>query len=94
MLGEGTESAFDDRRLMVIETEFGRVLATAERRGNTLSAVIRQGWDNDPLEVLTRNDPLTASEHHIGLVGRHTLEEPKAQLAGTTYAADGFLNRF
>jgi hypothetical protein len=33
-----------DKRLLVVENEFARVLAVAAREGNTLSAVLRQAW--------------------------------------------------
>ncbi|MBI4512277.1 MAG: hypothetical protein HY698_21770 [Deltaproteobacteria bacterium] len=42
----------DDKRLLVIETEFARVLQVHTREGNTLSDIIRQAWDVLPLRRL------------------------------------------
>jgi hypothetical protein len=82
-----------DKRLMVIEPEFANVLIQANRDRNTLSCVIRQAFDDGELSVLTRNDPLTASNAHIGIIGHITQEELHRQL-NQTQMANGFANRF
>jgi hypothetical protein len=43
-----------DKRLLVAEPEFARVLQVAERESNTLSATIRQAWDTGNLRILTK----------------------------------------
>lgn len=40
-----TDPGVSDKRLLVIEEEFVRVLASMGRESNTLSAVLRQAWD-------------------------------------------------
>lgn len=82
-----------DPRLLVIEPEFGKVLRQNQRQGNTLSGVLREAWDDGPLQTLTRQDPLVASRHHIGVVGHVTNEELLAELDSVT-ASNGFANRF
>jgi hypothetical protein len=82
-----------DKRLLVVEPEFARVLAVAAREGNTLSTVLRQAWDDGRLRNMTRKDPLRASGAHISIVGHITAEELLRRL-GDTEIANGFANRF
>jgi hypothetical protein len=65
----------DDKRLLVVEPEFGNVLRVISRDGNTLSAVLRLGWDSDPLRAMTKNSPARASNPHVSLIGHVTAEE-------------------
>jgi hypothetical protein len=65
----------DDKRLLVVEPEFGNVLRVLAREGNTLSAVLRLGWDSDSLRAMTKNSPARASNPHVSLIGHVTAEE-------------------
>jgi hypothetical protein len=60
-----TQAPVDKRRL-VIEPEFAQTLKVLAREGNTLSAIVRQAWDGEPLQTIVRNDPLRATDAHIG----------------------------
>lgn len=82
-----------DKRLLVVEPEYARVLSVAERQGNTLSAIIRQAWDHGDLDVTTRKDPLRARGAHVSILGHVTLDELRRRLLDTE-AANGFANRF
>jgi hypothetical protein len=64
-----------DKRLLVVEEEFANVLRVLSREGNTLSGVLRLGWDGDTLEVLTKNSPMRASNPHVSFLGHITIEE-------------------
>jgi len=44
------------------------------REGNTLSAIVRQAWDGEPLQTMVRNDPLRATGAHIAILGHITRE--------------------
>jgi hypothetical protein len=46
-----------DKRLMIVESEFGGALAVARRDGNILSRVLRDGWDRGDLATLTKPRP-------------------------------------
>src|SRR5436190_678617 len=72
-----------DKRLLVVESEFARVLSVANRDGNILSNVIRQAWDSGNLRVITRKDPLKATAAHISIVGHITREELLRRLTDT-----------
>ena len=80
-----------DRRLLITETEFSKVLSGREL--SLLSPVLRQAWDGEDLETLTRNRPLRASEAHLALIGHITATELR-HCSTTLSIANGFLNRF
>lgn len=83
----------NDKRLLVVQTEFASVLRVMNREGNTLSAVIRQAWDDGALDVLTKRDPLHVGGAHIAIISHVTKEEVKRSLSETE-SANGFANRF
>ncbi|MBC7248391.1 MAG: DUF3987 domain-containing protein [Actinobacteria bacterium] len=82
-----------DKRLFVIESEFASPLKVMRREGNTLSVVIRNAWDRGDLRVLTRRDPLKATDAHVSVVGHVTRDEVLRHLTETE-AGNGFGNRF
>src|SRR5581483_9732925 len=81
-----------DRRLLVVEGEFSKTLKVANREGNTLSEVIRLGWDKGDLGVMTKEETKVQGAH-ISLVGHITQEELVRNLTELD-AANGFANRF
>jgi hypothetical protein len=82
-----------DKRLLVTEPEFSRVLQVAERESNTLSAVIRQAWDTGNLRILTKKQAARSTEAHISIIGHITRDELRRLLTDTA-AGNGFANRF
>jgi Protein of unknown function (DUF3987) len=91
--GKGGDPGVQDKRLLVIESEFAQVLRTSSRNGNTVSAVIREAWDTGTLRTLTKNDPITATSAHVSIIGHITKDELRSELAETD-KANGFANRF
>jgi hypothetical protein len=95
--GETEEVVVDqgvsDKRLLLIETEFSRVLRMSNRESSILSQVLRDAWDSRDLRTMTRASPLRASQPHIAIVGHITRDELRRELS-TTDAANGFGNRF
>jgi hypothetical protein len=87
-----TDSGVEDKRLLVQEPEFARVLRVCERESNTLSAVIRQSWDSGNLNTLTKSKRATATGAHISIIGHITENELRKELSDTA-AANGFGNR-
>lgn len=82
-----------DRRTWFVESEFGRTLKAMKRESSTLSAVLRDAWDSGTLSVLTRNDPLKASNAHVGVTA-HVTQAELAKTLDSTEALNGFANRF
>jgi hypothetical protein len=82
-----------DKRRLVLEPEFARLLAVAAREGSILSAVLREAWDGNVLKNRTKAFPQVATGAHISVVGHITSEELARRLTDTE-AANGFANRF
>jgi hypothetical protein len=82
-----------DKRLLIVEPELARVLKVMCRDGNTLSADLRQAWDGDRLQTLTKNSPLKSTGAHVAVIGHITKAELLRHLTETE-AANGFANRF
>src|SRR5262249_25271269 len=68
-------------------------LSVMERHGNTLSPVIRNAWDGQKLQTLTKASPLKATGAHISIIAHITVAEARARLTRTEMA-NGFANRF
>jgi hypothetical protein len=81
-----------DKRLLVHEPEFARVLQVIERETNTLSAIIRQSWDSGTLRILTKKQAARATDGHISIIGHITCDELRRLLTDTS-TANGFANR-
>lgn len=94
---QGKETEIDagvaDKRLLVVESEFANVLRVMGREGNTLSRVIRDGWDKGNLATMTKNSPAIATGAHLSIIGHITGDELRRYL-DRTEAANGFANRF
>ncbi|MFZ2643539.1 MAG: DUF3987 domain-containing protein [Verrucomicrobiia bacterium] len=82
-----------DKRLMVMEPEFARVLQSARREGNTLSAVMRQCYDTGNLRITNKNSPAQSTDAHVSCIGHITKQELIRTLTETE-SANGFANRF
>lgn len=87
------DEGVDDKRLLVVESEFASLLKVATRNGNTITANIRNAWDSGALQSLTRKSPLRATGAHISIVGHVTRTELLKDLSETE-SANGFANRF
>jgi hypothetical protein len=81
----------DERAVLVVEPEVARLLRSASRSAS-LSALLRQAWDGDDLQVLTRTKPLKASGASVSLIGHVTAEELRRRLTDVE-ASNGFGNR-
>lgn len=82
-----------DKRLLCVETEFGNVLQVMKRNGNTLSGVMRQGWEGTKLETATKHNKQTATDPHISIIGHITYEELKTSI-NPVDLKNGLGNRF
>lgn len=82
-----------DKRLYLVQPEFGGVLKIMAREGNSLSSIVRFSWDAEDLAPMTKHARIKASGPHIVIAGHVTEEELKKHLT-TTEACNGFGNRF
>lgn len=87
------DEGIDDKRLLILESEFASVLQVCSREKNTLSAIIRQAWDTGNLRTMTKNSPACATDSHVSIVGHVTRDELR-RLITATDMANGLANRF
>jgi Toprim-like len=81
-----------DKRLLVLEAEFARVLTVCGRKDSTLSMIVREAWDGGKLQARARQRTSQASGAHVAVLGQITLEELR-RLLTETQMANGFANR-
>jgi hypothetical protein len=89
---DGKDPGVKDKRLLVVETEFGTVMTRAARDGSTLAEVCRQAWNGEPLSVLNRKQ-VRASWSHVGIIGHIAPRDFRRRLAAADLAA-GTYNRY
>jgi hypothetical protein len=87
------DAGVTDKRLFLVQSEFGSVLRVMARDGNSLSGVLRDAWDGSNLAPMTKGNRQRATAPHIGIVGHVTQEELLRNLTDTE-ACNGFGNRF
>jgi hypothetical protein len=89
----GEDPGVTDKRLLIKESEFARLLSVSGRSGNTLSAVLRDAWDSPRhLRNKSKTSPDKATDPHVSLIGHITKEDLQA-LMKTIEHANGFSNR-
>ncbi len=88
-----TDPGETDKRALIVESEFARVLGVAERQGNTLSPIIRDAWDGKRLGTLTKTKAARSTDPHVSIIAHITSDELKRALSDTAIA-NGFANRF
>ncbi len=88
-----TDRGVDDKRLYLVQPEWGSVLRILSRDGNSLSGVLRDAWDGMDLAPLTKHDRIRATAPHVVILGHVTVEELRRSLTDTE-ACNGFGNRF
>jgi hypothetical protein len=87
------DEAPTDSRALVIEPEWGRILAVGKRDGSTLSPLLRQAWDGDQLAIRSRSAGTVVAEGaHVAVLGHITAEELRSKLVDTE-VANGYANR-
>jgi hypothetical protein len=82
----------DDKRRLVVESEYAVTMARSKREGNSLAGMLRQAWDGDHLSVMNRSK-LKASDPHVAIVAHITPREFRAKLQDSEMAG-GTYNRF
>jgi hypothetical protein len=82
----------EDKRRLVMESEFARLLGIIQREGTTISAIFRQFWDSGTANVTVRQKPAHVKGAHLSMIGHVTRDELLRKLADTELA-NGFANR-
>jgi len=94
IIAEVDDERARDRRLLIFEHEFGRLLRVLQQQAN-LSDVLKLAYDGGPLQILTKDlaGRRTATRSHISVVGHVTIDILGVRLSDTEIAS-GFGNRF
>jgi hypothetical protein len=83
----------EDKRRLVMESEFARLLAIIERDGMTISSTFRQCWDSGEAHITTRSaKEVHITGGHLSMIGHVTREEVLKRMSSTEIA-NGFGNR-
>ena len=93
MEGKNEVPAVEDKRLLVVESEFSNILHQSKRDGNTLSAALRDAWDGTSIRPAVKTCRVWATDPHIGIIGDVTPTELR-ELMHTRELTNGFANRF
>lgn len=89
---EVVDEGVEDKRVLVVEPEYVRVLEMSKRAGNILSAVMRSAWDSGNLNTLVKIAPSRATGAHIVILGHITQHELVRKLNDNDIA-NGYANR-
>ena len=90
---EDIDPGVPDKRLFVIEAELGAALRACERKGNTLSSILRSSWDGNDLAPLIKTSRTAATSPHVCIVAHVTFAELR-QLLSASDVWNSFANRF
>lgn len=82
-----------DRRLLVMEREFAKILAVGSREGSNIIQMLQDAWDKDRLEIHRSKGSVVATNTHISIVGHITVDALRKRLTDSDIA-NGFANRF
>jgi Protein of unknown function (DUF3987)/DnaB-like helicase N terminal domain len=82
----------EDRRRLVLEGEFARLLAIIAREGTTISSIFRQCWDMGEAHVTVRGKEAHVKGGHLSLIAHITKDELLRRLSDVEIA-NGFGNR-
>src|SRR5262249_31952608 len=83
----------EDKRALVIEAELATVLKRMAGEGNSLSAILRDAWDDRTLGTMTKHSPLRATGAHVSGIGHIPDTDPRLSLPEPG-RANGFGNRW
>lgn len=93
-LGTKTEEpAINDKRMLVVESEFANVLHQSKRDGNTLSAAMRDLYDGRSISPLIKKNKMGATDPHIAMWANITPSE-LVELVSERELSNGSFNRY
>ena len=90
--GMPIDPGIEDKRLIVLDGEFAAALRAMKRETNTLSAILRNAWDDGNISPLTKTKPVKVTNGHVCFVTHVTTTELHACLSESD-AVNGFSNR-
>lgn len=82
-----------DKRCLIVETEFVRVLEAGNTNNSILSAVLRDAYDRAKLENRTKKDPIIVDNAFVSIIGHITVGELNSAIRPADLT-NGYANRF
>jgi hypothetical protein len=89
---DGLDGESGDRRRLIQEGEFARVLAVMLRDGQTLSPILRTTWDTGRADIQTRQNERHIRNAHLSMIAHITIQELRRNLKEVELA-NGLANR-
>jgi len=87
------QKGVDDKRMLIVEEEFARFLGVGLRKGNPLSATVREAFDSPLyLSAKSKTDPETATGAHVSLLA-HVTPIELLSILNRVEVGNGFINR-
>lgn len=90
--GVSTDPGVEDKRLIILDGEFAAALRAMKRETNTLSAILRNAWDDGNISPLTKTKPVRVSNGHVCFTSHITSPELHTCLSESD-SVNGFANR-
>ena len=90
--GVSTDPGVEDKRLIILDGEFAAALRAMKRETNTLSAILRNAWDDGNISPLTKTKPVRVTNGHISFTSHITNAELSVCLSESD-SLNGFSNR-
>ena len=89
------DEGVDDKRALVVVSEFAAVSKVAGREGNILYQKLRDFWDGMySIETNTKTSPVTTTGAHVSMIGHVTQAELGHVMAVASDVHGGTFNRF
>lgn len=82
-----------DKRLLVVEEEFNRLLNVGRRDGCTLFDTLREAWDQDIIRTRGKHHPAVATNPHLSLIAHVQPQILQRRMTSDDFTS-GFANRF
>jgi hypothetical protein len=93
VMGAVADPGVEEKRALLIETEFSKVIAKMGADKSILMEVICQAWDGKPLRNNTKTLSAKCRDPHVSIIGHSTIKVIRAAL-NDTLKNSGFGNRF
>ena len=87
------DKGVEDKRRLFVEEELSGPLSRMDQPGNTLSEILRQAFDGEKLQTITKNDPMVSRGAHISIVGHGVIDEITTAVTQGSIR-NGLANRF
>lgn len=88
-----TDPGATDKRACIVLSEATLLLKNIEKPGSLLSETVRDLWDKQSAQTLTKHDPIRTTGAHVNIMAQVTPRAVQDYLASAEIA-NGFANRF